>query len=146
METDYRSKYIGLVYLSTGFKSRESYKEVLRFALSLPMLEYEIRNAGKSTSSSSSASCNKFDKSVSNFKYGSGCFAKIGVDEILNTINAIFILSNREKLIEGLQDFAFRDYMLQQEFDKGLTYKAHLRYLVDPIYSLLVKAFRLYGR
>lgn len=70
------------------------------------MLEYEIRSTRKSTSSSSSASCNKFDKNLANFKYDSDCFAKIGDDDILNTINAILILSNTEMLIKGLQDFA----------------------------------------
>lgn len=108
------------------------------------MLEYEIRSTRKFTSSSSSASC-KFDKTLSNFEYDSDCFAKIRDDEILNTINAILILSNTEKLIEGLQDFAVRNYkLLQQEFDKDLTYIAHFKdYVVDPICSLLVKAFRL---
>ncbi|CUM57574.1 unnamed protein product [Debaryomyces tyrocola] len=145
LEGDPRSKYNGLVYLLEVLNQESPTKKLLRFVSSLPMLEYEIRSTRKSTSNSSSASCNKFDKTLSNFKYDNDCFAKIGNDEILNTINAILILSNTEKLIKGLQDFAFRDYMLlQQEFDKELTYKAHFKdYLVDPICSLLVKAFRL---
>lgn len=124
LEGDPRSKYNGLVYLLEVLNQENPTKKLLRFVLSLPMLEYEIRSTRKFTSSSSSASR----------EY-----------EILNTIDAILILSNTEKLIEGLQDFAFRNYkLLQQEFDKDPTYIAHFKdYVVDPICLLLVKAFRL---
>lgn len=119
-------------------------KKILRFVLSLPMLEYEIQRTRLSTSSGS-PSCNIFDKSLSKFKYNSDCFSKIDDDEILNTINIIITSSATDKLVKGLQDFAFRDYrLLRQRSDRELTYRLEFKeYLVEPMCTLLVKTFEL---
>lgn len=51
-------------------------KKILRFVLSLPMLEYEIQRTRLSTSSGS-PSCNIFDKTLSKFKYIAIVFPKL---------------------------------------------------------------------
>lgn len=63
----------------------------------------------------------------------------------MNTINTIITLSATDKLVKGLQDFAFRDYrLLRQRNDRELTYRLELKeYLVEPICTLLVKTFEL---
>lgn len=124
--------------------NQQDSKKILRFVLSLHMLGYEIQRARPFTSSGS-PSCNIFDKSLSKFKYNGDCFSKIGDDEILNTINSILASSPTEKLIKGLQDFAFHDYrLLTQRNDRELTYRLEFKeYLVEPICTFLVKTFAL---
>ena len=140
----YRLKYNRLVCSQEILMENNSAKKFLRFILALPMLEYEIQKTRQSTSSGS-PSCNMFDKSLSKFKYNGDCFSKIGDDEILNTIQTIITSSTVEKLVKGLQRFAFHDYkLLSQRNDRELTYRLEFKdYLVEPICTLLDITFTL---
>mgnify|MGYP001165870376 CR=1 FL=1 len=144
LEGDHRLEYNRLVCSQEILMENNSAKKFLRFILALPMLEYEIQRTRQSTSSGS-PSCNMFDKSLSKFKYNGDCFSKISDDEILNTINTILASSTAEKLVNGLQGFAFHDYrLLSQRNDRELTYRLEFKeYLVEPICTLLVKTFAL---